>query len=134
MMTQGRGRRDAEDVVEAVGATPVENLGGRGHRDNVAAPCLGRGFCRGMHVRVARLPDSFPETLIEIGSKGAVASRKGLIRELSSGAEMEQIDVDPPVLDWASQQWHMILRKRARHLRSFARRGAKWTLRRHRGC
>ena len=55
-----------------------------------------------------RLPDSFPETLIEIGSKGAVASRKGLIRELSSGAEMEQIDVDPPVLDWASQQWHMI--------------------------
>ena len=36
-----------------------------------------------------RLPDSSPETLIEIGSKGAVASRKGLILELSSGAEME---------------------------------------------
>ena len=27
MTTQRRGRRDAEDVVEAVGATPVENLG-----------------------------------------------------------------------------------------------------------
>src|SRR5271166_1810762 len=27
MATQRRGRRDAEDVVEAVGATPIENLG-----------------------------------------------------------------------------------------------------------
>src|SRR5208283_2822703 len=27
MTTQRRGRRDAEDVVEAVGATPIENLG-----------------------------------------------------------------------------------------------------------
>ena len=27
MAAQCRGRRDAEDVIEAVGATPVENLG-----------------------------------------------------------------------------------------------------------
>src|SRR5208337_4794615 len=27
MATQRRGRRDAEDIVEAIGATPIENLG-----------------------------------------------------------------------------------------------------------
>ena len=56
-----------------------------------------------------RLPDSFPETLIEIeGSEGAVVSRNGLVLELTSGGKMQQIDVDPPVLEWASQQWHMV--------------------------
>jgi predicted dehydrogenase len=48
-----------------------------------------------------RLPDPFPETLIEIeGSNGAMAIRRGLRLELTSGGEMKEIDVDPPVLEW----------------------------------
>jgi D-apiose dehydrogenase len=56
-----------------------------------------------------RLPDPFPETLIEIeGSKGAIAIRGGLRLELTSGDRMTQIDVDPPVLEWASRPWHVV--------------------------
>lgn len=56
-----------------------------------------------------RLPDPFPETLIEIeGSKGAVAIRRGLRLELTSGDRMTEIDVDPPVLEWASRPWHVV--------------------------
>jgi D-apiose dehydrogenase len=56
-----------------------------------------------------RLPDPFPETLIEIeGSKGAIAIRRGLRLELTSGDQMTEIDVDPPVLDWASRPWHVV--------------------------
>ena len=56
-----------------------------------------------------RLPDPFPETLIEIeGSKGAIAIRRGLHLELTSGDRVTGIDVDPPVLEWASRPWHVV--------------------------
>ena len=56
-----------------------------------------------------RLPDPFPETLIEIeGSKGAIAIRRGLRLELTSGDRMTEIDVDPPILEWASRPWHVV--------------------------
>jgi predicted dehydrogenase len=56
-----------------------------------------------------RLPDPFLETLIEIeGVRGAIALRRGLIIELTSGDQMTEIDVDPPVLDWASRPWHVV--------------------------
>jgi D-apiose dehydrogenase len=56
-----------------------------------------------------RLPDPFPETLIEIeGTKGAIAVRRGLRLELTSGDRMTEIDVDPPVLEWASRPWHVV--------------------------
>jgi predicted dehydrogenase len=56
-----------------------------------------------------RLPDPFPETLIEIeGTKGALAIRRGLRLELTSGDRMTEIDVDPPVLEWASRPWHVV--------------------------
>jgi predicted dehydrogenase len=56
-----------------------------------------------------RLPDQFPETLIEIeGTKGALAIRRGLRLELTSGDRMTEIDVDPPVLEWASRPWHVV--------------------------
>jgi predicted dehydrogenase len=56
-----------------------------------------------------RLPDPFPETLIEIeGSRGAIAIRRSLRLELTSGDQMMEIDVDPPVLEWASRPWHVV--------------------------
>jgi predicted dehydrogenase len=56
-----------------------------------------------------RLPDPFPETLIEIeGTKGAIALRRGLVLELTSNGRATEIDADPPVLEWASRPWHVV--------------------------
>ena len=55
-----------------------------------------------------RLPDSFPETLIELeGDAGAIISRVGAQIELTSNGRMEIIDADPPVLPWAERPWHV---------------------------
>lgn len=55
-----------------------------------------------------RLPDSFPETLIEIeGDKGAIVSRIGNRVEVTSNGRMEVFDEDPAVLPWAARPWHV---------------------------
>ena len=55
-----------------------------------------------------RLPDSFPETLVEIeGDKGAIVSRVGSKIEITAGGTMHEIDADPPVLPWAERPWHV---------------------------
>ena len=55
-----------------------------------------------------RLPDSFPETLVEIeGDKGAIASRIGSKIEITSNGAMHVFDADPPVLPWAERPWHV---------------------------
>ena len=55
-----------------------------------------------------RIPDSFPETLVEIeGDKGAIVSRIGSKIEVTSNGVMEVIDADPPVLPWAERPWHV---------------------------
>lgn len=56
-----------------------------------------------------RLPDPFPETLIEVeGSKGAVVLKAGAIMEVSTNAGMESISVDPPVPQWGERPWHIV--------------------------
>lgn len=55
-----------------------------------------------------RLPDSFPETLVEIeGDKGAIVSRIGSKLEVTSNGRMDVIDADPAVLPWAERPWHV---------------------------
>ena len=55
-----------------------------------------------------RVPDSFPETLIELeGDKGAIVSRIGNIVEVTINGKMEAFDEDPPVLPWAERPWHV---------------------------
>jgi predicted dehydrogenase len=55
-----------------------------------------------------RLPDSFPETLVEIeGDRGAIISHIGSRLEVTSNGRMEVIDADPPVLAWAARPWHV---------------------------
>ena len=55
-----------------------------------------------------RLPDSFPETLVEIeGDKGAIVSRIGSRIEITSNGATHEIDADPPVLPWAERPWHI---------------------------
>ena len=56
-----------------------------------------------------RIPDSFPETLLEIeGEKGAIAAKIGSTIEVTSGGRMTTIDADAPVLPWAERPWHVV--------------------------
>lgn len=55
-----------------------------------------------------RIPDSFPETLVEIeGDKGAIVSRIGSKIEITTNGEMETFDEDPVVHPWAERPWHV---------------------------
>lgn len=55
-----------------------------------------------------RLPDSFPETLVEIeGDTGAIVSRIGSKIEVTSSGKIEVVDADPPLLPWAARPWHV---------------------------
>jgi D-apiose dehydrogenase len=56
-----------------------------------------------------RIPDCFPETLVELeGSKGVILLKPGPILELSVNGKMTAIDVDPPVPSWGERPWHVI--------------------------
>ncbi len=55
-----------------------------------------------------RLPESFPETLIEVeGDKGAIVSRIGSKVEITTNGRMMVDDEDPEVLPWAERPWHV---------------------------
>jgi predicted dehydrogenase len=56
-----------------------------------------------------RLPDSFPETLIEIeGRLGALILKVGRVMELTVNGSMIATEVDAPLLDWAERPWHIV--------------------------
>ena len=56
-----------------------------------------------------RLPDVFPETLLEIeGPKGAIVLKPGSVLEVTAGGRTTTHDVDAPVLRWAERPWHII--------------------------
>jgi predicted dehydrogenase len=56
-----------------------------------------------------RLPDVFPETLLEIeGPKGAIILKPGSVLEVTSAGKTTTHDVDAPVLNWAERPWHII--------------------------
>jgi D-apiose dehydrogenase len=55
-----------------------------------------------------RVPDSFPETLLEIeGTRGAIVTRIGSRIEVTSDGRMQTIDADPVVHPWAERPWHV---------------------------
>jgi D-apiose dehydrogenase len=55
-----------------------------------------------------RIPDSFPETLVEIeGDEGAIISRIDSKIEVTANGKMHVIDADPAVLPWAERPWHV---------------------------
>ncbi len=54
-----------------------------------------------------RVPDSFPETLIEVeGERGAIVARIGNIVEVTIDGKMTAYNEDPEVLPWAARPWH----------------------------
>jgi len=55
-----------------------------------------------------RIPDSFPETLVEIeGDNGAIVSRIGSNIEVTVNGEMTVLEEDPIVHPWAERPWHV---------------------------
>jgi predicted dehydrogenase len=56
-----------------------------------------------------KLPDPFPETLIEIeGPKGAVLLKSGYRMEVTADGAMEARAIEIPRLSWAVPPWHMV--------------------------
>jgi predicted dehydrogenase len=56
-----------------------------------------------------RLPDVFPETMVEIeGSSGAIRIGPGCALEITSQGKLTRIDADPSVLPWAERPWHVV--------------------------
>jgi predicted dehydrogenase len=56
-----------------------------------------------------RVPDLFPETLLEIeGPNGAIILKPGSVLDVTVAGKTTTHDVDPPVLRWAERPWHII--------------------------
>ena len=56
-----------------------------------------------------RLPDCFPETLIEIeGTAGAIVLRAGYTMETTVNGAMASHNVDAPLLPWTERPWHAV--------------------------
>jgi predicted dehydrogenase len=56
-----------------------------------------------------RLPDAFPETIVELeGPAGALALKAGATMEVTTGGAMHATSVDAPVLPWAERPWHVV--------------------------
>jgi predicted dehydrogenase len=56
-----------------------------------------------------KLPDPFPQTLIEIeGPKGAVVLTPGYRMEVTAAGGMQARDIEIPKLSWAAPPWHMV--------------------------
>lgn len=55
-----------------------------------------------------KLPDVFPETLLEIeGDRGAVVVKPGLQMEVTSEGQTTMSDIGAPLLPWTSRPWHV---------------------------
>ncbi|WP_421723426.1 Gfo/Idh/MocA family protein [Bauldia sp.] len=55
-----------------------------------------------------KLPDPFPETLLEIeGPDGAIVVEPGLTMRVTVGDETTEADVGAPLLPWTSRPWHV---------------------------
>jgi predicted dehydrogenase len=56
-----------------------------------------------------KLPDSFPETLLEIeGPRGAIVTKPGYRMEVTVDGKMTASEIEIPMLHWANKPWHMI--------------------------
>jgi predicted dehydrogenase len=56
-----------------------------------------------------KLPDPFPETLVEVeGPKGAIVTKPGYRMEVTTGGRMQASEIEIPLLHWAKPPWHMI--------------------------
>jgi predicted dehydrogenase len=55
-----------------------------------------------------KLPDTFPETLMEIeGPKGAIVVDAGLRMRVNVGDDIREEDIGAPLLHWTAKPWHV---------------------------
>jgi predicted dehydrogenase len=55
-----------------------------------------------------KLPDSFPETLLEIeGATGALVVKPGLVMEVTQNGTMTSQRIGSALLPWTSEPWHV---------------------------
>jgi len=55
-----------------------------------------------------KLPDAFPETLLEIEcDRGAIVVKPGLVMEVTSDGHTTTSDIGAPLLPWTSKPWHV---------------------------
>ena len=55
-----------------------------------------------------KLPDPFPETLVEIeGPRGAIVVEAGLKMRITSDGRSREEDIGAPLLSWTSRPWHV---------------------------
>jgi len=55
-----------------------------------------------------KLPDHFPETLMEIeGPKGAIVVEPGLTMRVNVGDDIREEDIGAPLLHWTAKPWHV---------------------------
>lgn len=55
-----------------------------------------------------KLPDPFPESIIEIeGPNGAIVVEPGLRMRVTSNGKMREEDIGAPLLPWTSRPWHV---------------------------
>ena len=56
-----------------------------------------------------KLPDPFPETMVEIeGPRGAIVLKPGYRMEVTVDGQMTASEIDIPLLHWAKPPWHMV--------------------------
>ena len=56
-----------------------------------------------------RLPDTFPETLLEIeGTQGALILKSGYELSVTSGGKSRSINADPTAAPWMERPWHVV--------------------------
>lgn len=56
-----------------------------------------------------RVPETFPETLLELdGDAGSLYLKSGYRMEIHVDGKVERRDVSPPILSWAERPWHNI--------------------------
>jgi predicted dehydrogenase len=56
-----------------------------------------------------KLPDPFPETMLEIeGPRGAIVTKPGYRLEVTVDGKMTESEIEIPMLHWAKKPWHMI--------------------------
>jgi predicted dehydrogenase len=55
-----------------------------------------------------KLPDPFPETLLEIeGPDGTIVVKPGLVMEVTLGGDLTSGHLGTPLLSWSEEQWHV---------------------------
>jgi predicted dehydrogenase len=55
-----------------------------------------------------KLPDPFPETLLEIeGPDGTIVVKPGLVMEVTRDGDLTSGHLGTPLLSWSEEQWHV---------------------------